>query len=116
MFSGRPTEAAKGVFFCYALPGRTVGEDGAETWGSDEARQVRWYFNPLDGGRILESAAAIAGRIRSADDTSRRLKLDRAQLVAARKAVEAHITQGYLRQVQAPIGVKPVLKTWMELN
>jgi hypothetical protein len=116
VFSGRDAVAARGVFFCYALPGRTVGADGIETWNNDEARHVRWYFNPLDGGPILESAASIAGRIRSAIDTPRRLKLDRAQLVAARNAVETHITQGYLRQVQAPVGVKPVLKTWMELN
>lgn len=116
VFSGRQAAPVKGVFFCYALPGRTVGGDGVETWDSDGARQVRWYFNPFDGGPVLEAAAAIAGRIRSTSDTPRRVKLDRAQLIAARKEVEAHITQGYLRQVQAPVGVKPVLKTWMELN
>jgi superfamily II DNA or RNA helicase len=116
VFSGRAAEAVKGVFFCYALPGRSLGSDGGETWDSDDARQVRWYFNPLDGGPILESAASIANRIRSLADTQRLLKMDRAKLVAARKAVEIHITQGYLRQVQAPIGVKPVLKSWMELN
>ena len=31
-------------------------------------------------------------------------------------AVERHIKNSYLKQVQAPIGVKPLLKCWMELN
>jgi len=30
--------------------------------------------------------------------------------------VDKHITNTYLKKVQAPIGVKPVLKAWMELS
>jgi hypothetical protein len=33
-----------------------------------------------------------------------------------RKLAEKHITKTYLRKVQAPLGVKPILKAWMELN
>lgn len=33
-----------------------------------------------------------------------------------RESVERHIKNSYLKQVQAPIGVKPVLKAWMELS
>ena len=37
-------------------------------------------------------------------------------LTALRKKVEAHIKATYLKAVQAPAGVKSVLKAWMELN
>ena len=30
--------------------------------------------------------------------------------------VEKHLKNTYLKSTQAPVGVKPVLKTWMELN
>jgi hypothetical protein len=116
IFSGRAATDARGVFFCYALPGRAKTLDGADTWDSDEARIVRWYFHHLDGGPILEAATPIAERIRSAPATARRQNLDRPTLAAAKSAVEKHITNGYLRQVQAPVGVRPVLKAWMELN
>jgi superfamily II DNA or RNA helicase len=116
IFSGRPAARGRGVFFCYALPGRTRTLAGEEDWDSDEGRQVRWYFKDLNGGPVLETATAIASRIRSAPDTDRRLELDRSALVAARTAVEKHIEGGYMRQVQAPVGAKPVLKAWMELN
>ena len=33
-----------------------------------------------------------------------------------RQRIEKHIKNTYLKQVQAPVGVKPVLKAWMELN
>lgn len=115
VLSGRTAAQARGVFFCYALPGRTRTAEGEETWDSDEGRQVRWYFHALDGGPVLDSVPAIAARIRSAEDTPR-TPVDRARLTAARSAVEKHIVSGYLKQVQAPIGVKPILKAWMELN
>ncbi len=40
----------------------------------------------------------------------------RETLVDVRKSVEKHIANAYLRSTQAPVGVKPVLKAWMELN
>lgn len=116
VFSGRAAPTTQGVFFCYALPGRGRTSEGGETWDLDEARQVRWYFHGLDGGPVLEGAPTIAAHIRSAPDTTRRIQLDRARLIAARAAVEKHIEGGYMRQAQAPVGAKPVLKAWMELN
>jgi hypothetical protein len=32
-----------------------------------------------------------------------------------RATVEKHVKDGCLKQIQAPVGVKPVLKRWMEL-
>ncbi|MBX9930139.1 MAG: hypothetical protein K2Y56_01140 [Methylobacterium sp.] len=116
VFSGREASSAQGVFFCYALPGRAKGPEGEERWDFDEGRQVRWYFRDLAGGPVLEGAPTIAAHVRSAPEIGRRIQLDRAALVAARIAVEKHIETSYLRRVQAPAGVRPVLKTWMELN
>jgi len=33
-----------------------------------------------------------------------------------REKIEKHIKNTYLKKVQAPLGVEPVLKAWMELN
>jgi hypothetical protein len=33
-----------------------------------------------------------------------------------RANVEKHIKNSYLKRVDAPVGVKPTLKCWMELN
>jgi hypothetical protein len=37
-------------------------------------------------------------------------------LAEARAKAEKHLKNGYLRQVQAPVGVVPQLIAWMELN
>jgi hypothetical protein len=37
-------------------------------------------------------------------------------LVEIRQKVEKYIKNGYLRRIQAPVGVKPVLKAWMEVS
>ena len=116
IFSGRDAVAGTGVFFCYALPGRSLTADGEMVWDDDSSRQVRWYFRDLEGGPVLDVAPTIAPRIRSGEATPRRIQTPRETLAAARSAVEKHITDGYLRQVQAPVGAKPVLKAWMELN
>ena len=42
--------------------------------------------------------------------------MPQADLHEVRLKVEKHIKNTYLKQVQAPVGVSPVLKCWMELN
>jgi hypothetical protein len=42
--------------------------------------------------------------------------INSASLRDARLKVEKHIKNTYLKPVQAPVGVKPILKYWMELN
>jgi hypothetical protein len=54
--------------------------------------------------------------VRSAPNTPRVLKTVRPTLREARETIEKHIRNTYLKQVQAPAGVKPILKAWMELN
>jgi hypothetical protein len=122
VFSGKqhPSAGAQGVFFCFALPGneRVAGEGSAEAevrW-SEEAGPTRWYMYDLKSEKIEEEPARIIDLIRSEPETPRQCKMDRETLSEIRGKVEKHIKNTYLKQVQAPMGVKPRLKAWMELS
>ena len=114
VFSGRehPKGKLAGVFFCYRLP--ALDKEAGEF--TLEAGVTRWYFDSLAGDTILEGASEIAARIRSTFATPRHTVTERATLVSARDRVEKHIKNTYLKRVDAPIGVNPVLRCWMELN
>jgi hypothetical protein len=77
---------------------------------------VRWYFYHPGSGAIDENAGDIAVHIRSLPDTPRHCVMQDAELLEIRKKVEQHIKQSYLRRLDAPAGVRPVLRCWMELN
>ncbi len=49
-------------------------------------------------------------------ETPQVVKMESSSLREIRLKVEKHIKNTCLKQVQAPVGVKPVLKCWMELN
>ncbi|HEY3318969.1 MAG TPA: helicase-related protein [Planctomycetota bacterium] len=124
VFSGKehPKANTRAVFFCYALPARQLGRDGtpAETvdaadWSID-AGQIQWYLFDLATGKILEEATEIHDFIRCAPDTPRRCVAEHKTLSEIRTKVDKHIRNTYLKKVQAPAGVKPALKAWMELN
>ena len=123
VFSGRehPTAGSKAVFFCYARPVRVdepSSGDGsqAESSWSTSPGDIQWYLYSLPDGEILEDPAAIAEFIRSTSDTPRTCTMERDDLVAIRKKMDTHVKNTYLKKVQAPAGIKPVLKCWMELN
>ena len=42
--------------------------------------------------------------------------MDRACCPDLRKQVEKQVITDYLKPLQAPLGVTPILKCWMELN
>ena len=113
-FSGRkrPAKGARGVFFCYALP--ALDKDMGEF--TEEAGTTRWYLYDLDRDAILEEPAEILDSIRSKPDTPRKCTTEEKTLVELRAKVQRHITNTYLKRVDAPVGVKPSLKCWMELN
>ncbi len=114
LFSGKvhPTAGCRGVFFCYALPAKnTVSGE----WDS-QAAFTQWYLFDLETEKILVDTEQINQLIQCAPETPRRTVLDQDLLVSIRKKLEKHITNSYLKSVQAPLGVKPVLKAWMELN
>ncbi len=122
VFSGKehPSPGAQAVFFCFALPApsakdREAGPNEVQMW-TEEAGHTKWYLFVLDSGKVLEEPAEMIGLIRSKPDTPRHRSLEEKTLAEIRAKVERHITNSYLRQVQAPVGVKPVLKCWMELS
>jgi hypothetical protein len=114
MFSGRkrPAKGARGVFFCYALP--ALDKEAGEF--TEEAGTTRWYLYDLDRNAILEEPGEIVASIRSKPDTPRHCTAEQKTLVEIRGNVEKHIKNSYLKRIDAPVGVKPALKCWMELN
>jgi superfamily II DNA or RNA helicase len=114
IFSGKEAvgPAARGVFFCYARPGRDAGTG---EWNL-EAGDVRWYLYLPEPEQILEEANAIHEAIRCLPETPRVCRRTPESLVEMRKKLDKHLVKTYLRKVQAPVGVNPVLRTWMELN
>ena len=120
IFSGREAASgiAKGVFLCLALPGLAPDasvDAGADEWRPDLGRTA-WYFVDLASGEISEGLTNIANAVRSAPDTPRHIVMPRDALKSARDSVLRHVRNGYMKQMQAPPGVEPVIKAWMEIN
>lgn len=90
----------------------TTEDDG---WSLDTGAS-RWYLYDIAAEQVSEDAPAINTVIRCDAATPRRTKIEQVTLTEIRQRVEKHIKNTYLKQVQAPVGVKPVLKAWMELN
>ena len=114
IFSGRkrPGRGVRGVFFCYALP----AFDKEKNEFTEEAGTTRWYLYDLDRETILEEPGEIVASVRSKPETSRRCTTEEKTLLDIRKRIEKHIKNSYLKRVDAPVGVKPQLRCWLELN
>ena len=112
-FSGRKrlTEGMRGVFLCYALP--ALDKEAGEF--TEEAGSTRWYLYDLDRDVILEEPGEIVASIRSKPKTPRKCITEEKTLLEIRAKVERHVKNTYLKRVDAPVGVKPSLKCWMEL-
>ena len=114
IFSGRKRlpKGLRGVFFCYALPAL----DKEKNEFTEEAGTTRWYLYDLDRRTILEEPGEIVASIRSKPETPRRCTTEETTLLDIRKRIEKHIKNSCLKRVDAPVGVKPRLRCWMELN
>jgi superfamily II DNA or RNA helicase len=112
-FSGREriADGIRGVFFCYALPALDM-EKGEFT---EAAGTVRWYLYDTEHDSIFREPSEILDSIRSAPDTPRVCRAEQATLSEIRKRIEKHIKDTYLKKVDAPQGVRPSLKCWMEV-
>lgn len=114
IFSGRkrPTKGIHGVFFCYALPALDK-EKGEFT---EDAGTTRWYLYDLDRDTIVSEPGEIIESIRSKPNTPRQCVTEEKTLKDIRAKVLKHIKDTYMKRVDAPVGVKPALRCWMELN
>jgi hypothetical protein len=122
VFSGKehPKSGSRAVFFCYALPAPSAQGSDAESpdepkW-TEEAGFTKWFLYDLSTEKILEEPSDIIDLIRSTPETPRHRAMEESTLSDIRAKIDRHIKNTYLRQVQAPLGVKPILKAWMELN
>jgi superfamily II DNA or RNA helicase len=121
VFSGKVhlQPGTQAVFFCFALPGKDnsvaapVIESDAWTLA---AGRTEWLVLDLKSGKVLDDAATIDAVIHCEPETPRLCHIAQATLSDTRAKVEKHLKNGYLRQVQAPLGVVPQLIAWMELN
>ena len=100
------------MFLCYGLLALDT-ETGEFT---EEAGTIRWYFFDLASEAILEEPREIIASIRSKPQTPRRCRMESEVLLKIRELVRKHIKNTYLKRVDAPVGVKPSLKCWMEVN
>ena len=83
---------------------------------TEEAGNVKWYLYDLASDKISDEPTEIVGLIRCTPNTPRKHDIPNETLADIRAKVEKHIKNTYLKQVQAPVGVKPILKAWMELS
>jgi hypothetical protein len=122
LFSGKehPKPETRAVFFCYAMPtpppllhDGTLPED--QPWTTDGGA-AQWYLFDIEREAIESDPPKVIDLIRSTPNTPRKHDISESTLSEIRVKVEKHIKNTYLKQVQAPIGVKPALKAWMELS
>jgi len=121
LFSGKahPASGTTSVFFCYSLPTpppvTAESQADPESW-TTEGGTTAWYLYDLGTDAIMDEPARIIDLIRCTPDTPRKHDVPEKTLSEIRGKIEKHIKNTYLRQVQAPIGVKPLLRAWMELS
>jgi superfamily II DNA or RNA helicase len=114
----------KGVFTCYRMPpivgkaAQSLMELTTEKFDPEAHVQgeVKWYFRDGETGKISELPENTWTAVRCSQGTERIAPQGVTKLADARKAIEKHIKNTYLKDVQAPIGAKEVLLAWMELS
>jgi len=70
----------------------------------------------LGKSTILEEPGEIIESLRCKPDTPRHCFTEQKTLTDIRATVLKHIKDTYLKRVDAPVGVKPALRCWMEIN
>jgi hypothetical protein len=83
---------------------------------SEEAGYTKWYLYDIEKDNIIEEPTEIINLIRSTPETHRHCEIEQKTLSEIRAKIEKHIINTYFKQVQAPVGVKAILKAWMELS
>lgn len=110
MFSGKIASTRQGYFFCYELPSKRA--DG--TW-TDGDGLYRWYLVDDKNDIITDQTYEIWKAIKCEPEEPREFTCSEEEFFLVRKKIEAYIKKEYMRAVQAPMGVRPRLVTWMQL-
>ena len=90
-------------------------ESPADAW-TEELGSTAWYLYHLDSGDIADEPSRIIEPDPLRPSTPRHRGVADETLSDIRAKVEKHIKNTYLKKVNAPVGVKPILKCWMELS
>lgn len=120
-FSGKatPEPDTRAVFFCFRIPRpdpETLDTPTGHPLWTEAAGDTVWLLLDLDGKPIAPDPARIANLVRTAPDTPRHCKFDHTALSALREKAEKELIKTHLRPLQAPVGITPVLKCWMEIS
>jgi len=114
----------KGVFACYRMPTiigpaakilTEIKHEKADP-AKEQTNEVKWYFWDAETENVTETLEETWTAARCDKDTKRIVEKGVTKLAPARKTIEKHIKNTYLKDVQAPIGAKPVLLAWMEIS
>ena len=79
---------------------------------TEDSGDTRWYLFDISTEKIAGDPADIVKLIRCTPETPRKNDTPRQTLSEIRAKVEKHIKNTYLKQVQAPIGVKRELRNF----
>lgn len=110
MFSGKVASTRKGYFFCYELPNKRA--DGS--W-SDGDGIYRWYYVDPETKAISEDMYEIWTAVKCEREESRAFNATEDQFNNVRKMVDNYIKKNYLKAIQAPVGKKGKLVTWLQM-
>ena len=89
-----------GVFCCFRMPNK----------------EIKWYFYDAEMNEVYENLNDIWAEIRCDVDTERFIAEGPGRLRNVLNKIERHIHQNYLMRIQAPMGTKVELITWMEIS
>ncbi len=120
-FSGKasPSPETQAVFFCFRIPRpdpETIDVKTGQPLWTESAGDTVWLLLDLEGEAVAVDSARIANLVRSAPETKRHCTFDHAALSALREKAEKQLSKTHLRPLQAPVGISPVLKCWMEIG
>lgn len=111
IFSGKSYDSYKGFFFCYELPSKLPNG----SWTKAGEGFYKWYLYNPETGEINEQTCSIWPVIKTEKNTPRALTVTESDFSVMRKAADAYINKTYMKAIQAPMGIKPRLTTWMQL-
>ncbi|MEE0264013.1 MAG: helicase-related protein [Acutalibacteraceae bacterium] len=110
LFSGKLASTRKGYFFCYELPNKK--SDGS--WSNGDGI-YRWYFIDPENKLVSEDMYEIWNAVKCTKEEPRVFTTTEEEFSDIRKMVESHIKKTYLKAIQAPVGKKAKLITWLQM-
>ena len=116
IFSGPPQAPGEGRTRCLFLLRAPRPRQGEERVHRGSRHHPLVPLRPRLTETIVEEPGEIVASVRSKPETPRRCTTEEKTLLDTRKRIEKHIKNSYLKRVDAPVGVKPRLHSWMELN